>query len=642
MGRIEAIKSFVSSNKGEINTTDRYGNSLLYYACLAGHSHLVRYLCEMGAVDDRYGRCYWNSLSLDIRRILKLYNNYQKIFNTQTSSSTKKKQNETMKDKEEEEIEEMLEVVTKESISGLLMTYVKKCLFYKKSNKDNEPEDLGDIDLKIKFIDCEKPVIYHCHRFILLPRWKHLIEIACKIIPELKENYNTSLLTNENNTKEIVTTEKKEEEENYDNIYTFTIPEIIIPTNSQYEAAKWTDDEIEDRAQKLVRGKPKSVRNKVKSLKKTRTDAKKIITEFTLKYDTHEEELLPLDENEMKEFCNNYLSTIDFGKVPFKKEIFDVILIYLYTGMLIDPIKMGKTFLPKQKRADKLKEWTKYFQSLFEVASAFRLYEIKDLIISLDLLNENCTLQNDVINNIQLKMKKKLLDDISPESYFLESQPVFNGFDILRKQLCTMRVCLAEAHEGDEYDTILSQHDISKDNIVKDAILCHKHFMMDRSIFFEVIVNCQFEEGQKFREEESLNLIPTIEFQQCTQFDIIKQLILYAYTERINITEENAVELAIHAERLGFHELSKRAEEFVIETITDDNCLEMYRLAYYLSSDNMKRGCEARAIRYFSKQCKQASLPLEKIEEILFEIDVEEEAIVRIKEAVKNYLDKYY
>jgi len=49
MGRHERVRYLVEVKRVQVNQRDKWDSTPLYYACLAGHEPLVRYLLEQGA-----------------------------------------------------------------------------------------------------------------------------------------------------------------------------------------------------------------------------------------------------------------------------------------------------------------------------------------------------------------------------------------------------------------------------------------------------------------------------------------------------------------------------------------------------------------------------------------------------------------
>lgn len=141
-GELVNVKSLLKPS--QLETPDTHGNTLLYYACLCGHVELVTFLSELGARDDKYKRCYWNSLSLTIRKILKHYNQY------------------TFEEGKSKEFE---------------ASSVRACLKRMVSRVVNETErnPNSDVEIRIKCSDEETSKSYYCNLWILLARWPMLI-----------------------------------------------------------------------------------------------------------------------------------------------------------------------------------------------------------------------------------------------------------------------------------------------------------------------------------------------------------------------------------------------------------------------------------------------------------------------------------
>ncbi|XP_069101724.1 ankyrin repeat and BTB/POZ domain-containing protein 1-like [Argopecten irradians] len=77
-GDIAKVEYLLEQNGVEINLTDRWDSSPLYYACLCGHEELVKYLLENGARCEANTfageRCLYGALNDNIRSLLKRYN----------------------------------------------------------------------------------------------------------------------------------------------------------------------------------------------------------------------------------------------------------------------------------------------------------------------------------------------------------------------------------------------------------------------------------------------------------------------------------------------------------------------------------------------------------------------------------------
>ncbi|CAG2179848.1 unnamed protein product, partial [Oppiella nova] len=73
-GDVNRVKQLVEQKEVELNVRDRWDSTPLYYACLCGHTNVVRYLlksgarCEANTFDGE--RCVYGSLTPEIRNIL--------------------------------------------------------------------------------------------------------------------------------------------------------------------------------------------------------------------------------------------------------------------------------------------------------------------------------------------------------------------------------------------------------------------------------------------------------------------------------------------------------------------------------------------------------------------------------------------
>ncbi|XP_033745465.1 ankyrin repeat and BTB/POZ domain-containing protein 1-like [Pecten maximus] len=77
-GDLTKVEYLLEQNQVELNLTDRWDSSPLYYACLCGHEELVQYLLENGARCEANTfdgeRCLYGALNDRIRNLLKRYN----------------------------------------------------------------------------------------------------------------------------------------------------------------------------------------------------------------------------------------------------------------------------------------------------------------------------------------------------------------------------------------------------------------------------------------------------------------------------------------------------------------------------------------------------------------------------------------
>jgi len=77
MGHFERVRYLVEVKRVQVNQRDKWDSTPLYYACLAGHKALARYLLEQGARCEENTfdgeRCFHAALTDDIRDMLREY-----------------------------------------------------------------------------------------------------------------------------------------------------------------------------------------------------------------------------------------------------------------------------------------------------------------------------------------------------------------------------------------------------------------------------------------------------------------------------------------------------------------------------------------------------------------------------------------
>jgi len=507
IGDLNSVKSLLTKGEASIEWVDFYGNSMLYYACLCGHTILTRYLLEMGARDDRFGRCYLNALSLEIRRILKVYHSYATQQKVRTQIA-------------EEAVEE-----SDDNLLVLMKKYAYRCIFAKPEDENKA----SDIELHFQFKGETNPTVYKCQRWILLSRWPQIIKFATmkggKVFTELEPLTSDEL--------------------QYSHLQSNREVEEYVQSHFNLPNAKSLNTKIRQLKQHM-----KKYREKLQIV-----ETMKNYLQFANDIKT---------EEDATQFMNKHLTIVDFGKVPFKKETFDSCLVWIYSAQLVNP---------HDKKSNLYSESN--LQSLLGVAVALDLQHLAWQLLH-NIIPKKISGQN--LNNVMIEQFKS---DMSPLSYCLESIQPSNPIDIMRRLLCTMKITLAT----DDSD-IPSPGGI-QNKTSSDAILCNKYFLMDRSMFFEVIVNCQFAEGEQIRDQESKNEIPVIEFQQCSDFDVLVQTIGYIYSEQAQLTKTNVVDIIVQAQRLGFSNLVQSCETFLIKNFSAQDYFGASLKAERISKDEI-------------------------------------------------------
>ena len=393
LGDLNQVKRLITPQN--LNQVDFHGNTPLYYACLCGHFAVVRYLSDLGARDDNFGRCYWNALSLGIRNLLKLYNDYKKIF----GSSGKTKE---MTEDELEEIEKQ----DSGKFGVCIETMAKRILFEKTKNVES------DLTIRVKFANQPKESEYYCHRWVLLSRWPLLLELAIN-----KERPIPTKVSNVISWKILQNCEL-----------------LSLKTNKEFEAYHFKKH-------------PNTVLLQ-SELKAQIRNYKKMVEEFNDKlklqgmdsYNERVENLnqsLPGSETELKTFLNEHVQCIDLGELPFKKKIFDEMLYYVYTGKFVDVsvvkiVERNVSSLLFGQDHDHFQELMTLFETLGLPPMGYLTY------------NNG---QHVPISKKVLKLQNDLLDQLE-SSYFLESVTPISKIYHLRKLCCNFK--LAKYVDDDE------------------------------------------------------------------------------------------------------------------------------------------------------------------------------------------------
>ncbi|KAL9645756.1 hypothetical protein ABK040_003488 [Willaertia magna] len=599
-----------------IHQVDEYGNSPLYYACLCGHLRLVKYLCEMGAKDDSFGRCYWNALTLEIRKVLKFYNDYNSL-------NQRNKINKIHSDEENDDEDDLLLFCWK---------CLKKCLFQstlqkeddnnEESNKENDTEM---IKLTFEFTDQLKPITYSCHRWLILSRWK---------------NFFSFLFSTQTTTNSTITTMKSQ----LSNLKPLTTEEISL--------SKLSNKQMELEADKNTKT-PKERIKYFKNLKLKVNEIKEKVKKFNEMKEKNEK-LTILENEKILMNCENLENLLQNNlKVPFKKEYFDIILSWFYLGIFTDPnivienklniLDKNKCYLNVIKKFNSSHEKFEYFTTLYSVCQYLGVFDLAKLIEENDFVFSNSYDFN------WDSYYQQYQHDLSKCFFVIDNNLVSGDVEIntcqlklndLIKKSCNMKITMGNKFQPIEQQQEENNIDMDNNNENNITILCHKSIITGRSMFFKVMIECEFEEGIKFRELENQNQIPVIELQQCNNKNTLIQLISFAYTDLTNISYENAVELIIQAERIGFHKLSLQIEQFLLKQINYENALEMYKVAMYLGSIALLRRAEDGLMDYYIEEIGGGRLTLNDMKEFLENYNCDNNSIVRLCSYVKNKVEK--
>ena len=165
---------------------------------------------------------------------------------------------------------------------------------------------------------------------------------------------------------------------------------------------------------------------------------------------------------------------------------------------------------------------------------------------------------------------------------------------------------------------------IQIENSLQHLVHAHKQFVMDRSHFFQVIIDCQFEEGNRFREQESANQLPIIELYQCSNQDILVQTLNFIYCESANITDENYLELLTVGELFGLDKLVKSCDKYFKHNVRvqKSDLYEHYKYALSCDRTEWSNMLSSKTLEHLTEECKQGNMDYDSVYEELTELGV--------------------
>ncbi|KAG2375067.1 hypothetical protein C9374_010071 [Naegleria lovaniensis] len=613
VGDLDGIKQHFQSSTNpspSLDEPDEFGNTMLYYSCLCGRLGIVRYLSELGARDDKYKRCFLNALNLDVRRMLKLYN----VYHHQHGQENNKNRNKPSSSEQDEEDEE-------DNLTQVLKKYAMKCVHENRNdNKKDQSQEGGEdqeplsevkqespetihesnddrmIVLKFKFADEKSVSEYKCHLWILLSRWPQFLHFV-HLQRNNSQNHNLIQALPQNFLVRLESTD---------------IPLFKCNSNKEVE-------EYVNRTFPQLGGSGKAFNSKCKQTKQHYRQIKEVFQfPFISQQDVIQK--LPNQDTDLAQFMNDHLKEINFGVVPFKRKSFDTVLVWLYSGLLIDPSRKS-SFLPSEV------DFCTVCHDLVVMAKYLQLSSLMEMVTEhLYKMYEHCGTKF-LQTHVMKKNQELLANDLDPQSYCKSSITLTNPIDKMKRMCCNMGITLAKDISRDD------EHASSTPSTC-EFIYCNKQFMMDRSLFFEVIINCSFEEGEKFRRQLDQHELPLIDFQQVSHTNVLCEIIRYSYSENVNIDKETILEVITLAQKLGFPKLIERCESYFSTWVTTedvDNVFELFKIACLVGSSKLKMFFERKTIEYFREQTENGMITVDEVIESLECLGCDEDEISRFR-----------
>ena len=163
-------------------------------------------------------------------------------------------------------------------------------------------------------------------------------------------------------------------------------------------------------------------------------------------------------------------------------------------------------------------------------------------------------------------------------------------------------------------------------------IPCHKNFIMDRSEFFKVIINCQFEEGNKFREQEARKELPIIELYQSLPKETLTLILNFIYCEKIELNKGNFVEFLTLGELFGIPSLVKQCDDFLFKSrFNGEEIFELYKYALNCDSESWILHLERNALEHVKRESFKRKNPwnLEQVVDDLLKMGANPKSIAK-------------
>ncbi|EFC48034.1 predicted protein [Naegleria gruberi] len=339
-------------------------------------------------------------------------------------------------------------------------------------------------------------------------------------------------------------------------------------------------------------------RNQIRQLKLEIAKAKSNIEQHSSIFVKHEKKIQNLheclkqfDETGLKSLLlpTSQLWNIHLGNIDFHKQAFDEIVFYLYTSKFVnldnDPTE--STLLPPVRSLEDLilGKDKEYFQEILTLLNSLGIQPINSLLYkdsaSLNNFESESEIRKAKIYDTLFGMlKEQLADGI----FFTTTQPPNNPLETLKKFMCNLIIEQQPPEATDDHVdefTELPEHS-------EEQIFGHKSFLMKHCPFIDVLINSDFQEAFQIRETESKNEIPVIHV-ECSNFQILTDIIRYIYSNRISINKSNVFELLLLSQKLGLDDLTELCEKSVPEMdFFDFELVQVISLTISLSLPHLK------------------------------------------------------
>ena len=125
--------------------------------------------------------------------------------------------------------------------------------------------------------------------------------------------------------------------------------------------------------------------------------------------------------------------------------------------------------------------------------------------------------------------------------------------------------------------------------------------------------------------------------------DILKKMIRFAYSSRIEVAESDVREVLVAATLLGFSNLAAACVGFMHAHLSPSNCLETWHFAHTRPMPDLEAASFRYALQNFSRMCLDRNfllLPVEKVEALVSNNAVRVDAEEEVYEAVTRWIEE--
>ncbi|KAK2145514.1 hypothetical protein LSH36_677g04047 [Paralvinella palmiformis] len=238
---------------------------------------------------------------------------------------------------------------------------------------------------------------------------------------------------------------------------------------------------------------------------------------------------------------------------------------------------------------------------------------------------------------------------LSPTKTKMESGSDENFMDFNELVECPRAVAISRPMLNNERQTVyedsardahvLSEmHRFYQDKRLCDIILvvesarfrCHRLVLAASSLYFERMFSNDMSESRA--SEITLKVVTA-----CA----VKNLLEYAYTSKLSVTQDTALEVFEAADMLQFPSARMFCQDFLMDEIDEKNCLSFLLYADAFSCESMYEKAKLMAAKHFQSVCVSQEfneLPFRHLVSLLAEDGIEMEYEEHVYEAMKRWL----